>query len=86
MSWVMKDVEEYYETLIGIYGEEIPVLCITPLWRGDVPDGLPVLTRFCENLREIVSRYPNVTVVDGFSLGGRIPPDEGHQEAEATPG
>ena len=54
----MKDVEEYYETLIGIYGEEIPVLCITPLWRGDVPDGLPVLMRFCENLREIVSRYP----------------------------
>ena len=69
----MKDVEEYYETLIGIYGEEIPVLCITPLWRGDVPDGLPVLMRFCENLREIVSRYPSITVVDGFSLVPNLP-------------
>ena len=69
----MQDVEEYYETLTGIYGNEIPVLCITPLWRGDVPDGLPVLMRFCENLREIVSRYPSITVVDGFSLVPNLP-------------
>ena len=32
----MKDmtmVEEYYETLMGIYGTEIPVLVISPIWR-----------------------------------------------------
>ena len=69
----MRDVEEYYETLIGIYGKEIPVLCITPLWRGDVPDGLPVLTRFCENVRSIAGHYPNVTVVDGFKLVPHLP-------------
>ena len=69
----MKDVEEYYETLIGLYGEKIPVLCVTPLWRGDVPDGLPVLTRFCRNVKEIAGRYPNVKIVDGFSLVPHLP-------------
>ena len=44
----MEDVEEYYETLVGIHGRSVPVLCVTPLWRGDVPDGLPTLERFCK--------------------------------------
>ena len=48
-------VEEYYDTLIGIYGEDIPILCITPLWRGDSEDGLPTLIRFCEDIKRIVS-------------------------------
>lgn len=69
----MKDVEEYYETLTGIYGTEIPILCISPLWRGDVPDGLPTLTRFCANVRAIAGRYPNVKIVDGFSLVPHLP-------------
>ena len=69
----MKDVEEYYETLIGIYGTAIPILCITPLWRGDVPDGLPTLTLFCQNVREIAGRYPNVKIVDGFTLVPHLP-------------
>ncbi len=69
----MRDVEEYYETLIGLYGEKIPVLCVTPLWRGDVPDGLPTLTRFCENVAAIAGRYANVTVVDGFGLVPHLP-------------
>ena len=64
----MTDVEEFYETLIGLYGETIPILCVTPLWRGDVPDGLPKLTRFCEDVKAIAGRYQNVTVVDGFKL------------------
>ncbi len=69
----MRDVEEYYETLTGLYGEEIPILCVTPLWRGDVPDGLPTLKRFCANLMAIVARYPNITVVDGFRLVPHLP-------------
>ena len=64
----MKDVEDYYERLMQIYGEKIPVLCITPLWRGDVEDGLPALTRFCEGIKEVAGRYANVQIVDGFSL------------------
>ena len=69
----MKDVEEYYEKLISIYGNRIPILCITPLWRGDVPDGLPVLARFCKNVAEIAGRYPNVKVIDGFRLVPHLP-------------
>ena len=69
----MKEIEEYYETLIGIYGDRIPILCITPLWRGDVPDGLPILTRFCDNLKVIAGKYPNVKIVDGFTLVPHLP-------------
>ena len=63
-----KMVADYYETLIGIYGEEVPVLCITPLWRGDVPDGIPTLEKFCEMIKQEVSKYKNITVVEGFKL------------------
>ena len=69
----MKDVEEYYETLIGLYGDKIPILCVTPLWRGDVPDGLPKLTSFCHQVREIAGQYPNVRIVDGFQLVPHLP-------------
>ena len=69
----MKDVEEYYETLTGIYGKEIPILCISPLWRGDIPEGIPTLIRFCGNVKEIAGRYPNVKIADGFSLVPHLP-------------
>ncbi|MBR4428283.1 MAG: SGNH/GDSL hydrolase family protein, partial [Clostridia bacterium] len=69
----MKDVEEYYETLTGIYGAEKPVLCITPLWRGDVPNGLPTLARFCENVKAIAGKYKNVKIADGFKLVPHLP-------------
>ncbi len=69
----MQEVEEYYETLISIYGTEIPILCVTPLWRGDVPDGIPTLARFCENVKAIAGRYPNVKIIDGFKLVPHLP-------------
>ncbi len=69
----MKDVEEYYETLMGIYGNSIPVLCISPLWRGDHPEEMQTLERFCENVKRIAGGYPNVTVVDGFRLVPHLP-------------
>ena len=69
----MKDVEEYYETLAGIYGTEIPVLCVSPLWRGDLPEQIPVLERFCERVKEIAGRYPNVKIADGFRLVPHLP-------------
>jgi len=64
----MVDIEEYYERLFEIYGKDIPVLCITPIWRGDSPEGLPTLERFCHNLKEICHRYSNIQIVDGFNL------------------
>ena len=64
----MTAVEEYYETLTGIYGNEIPILCISPIWRGDQPEGYEKFVDFCENIKKIAGSYKNVTVVDGFTL------------------
>ncbi|MEE3399811.1 MAG: SGNH/GDSL hydrolase family protein, partial [Eubacterium sp.] len=61
-------VREYYETLIGIYGEDIPILVITPLWRGDNLEGVPTLEKFSATIREIVGKYKNIKVVDGFKM------------------
>ena len=67
-SETMTDVEEYYETLTALYGRSIPILCVSPLWRGDNPEGIPTLARYCENIRKIAGSYENVRVVNGFSL------------------
>ena len=64
----MTAVEEYYETLTGIYGNEIPILCISPIWRGDQPEGYEKFVDFCENIKKIARSYGNITVVDGFTL------------------
>lgn len=72
-SETMADVEEYYETLTGLYGHEIPILCVSPLWRGDNPEGIPTLVRYCENIRKIAGSYANVRVVDGFTLVPHLP-------------
>ena len=69
----MKDVEEYYDALIGLYGSKIPILCISPLWRGDLPEQIPILIRFCENVKAIAGSHANVTVVDGFTLVPHLP-------------
>ena len=61
-------VEEYYKTLIDIYGMEIPVLCISPVWRGDHIDELPVFYGFCNKVMEIAGRYPNIRVINGLEL------------------
>lgn len=63
----MQDVEEYYEKLMEIY-EDIPVLCITPIWRGDNPEGVDTLAEFCEKLKKICEHYSNITIVEGFKL------------------
>lgn len=69
----MSVVEEYYETLMGIYGENIPVLCITPIWRGDNPDGIPTLEAFCEKIKAIAGQYKNVKIIDGMKLVPHFP-------------
>ncbi len=69
----MTAVEEYYERLIGIYGNEIPILCITPLWRGDSEDGIPTLMAYCEKIKKIVSQYKNIRVVEGMKLVPHLP-------------
>ncbi len=71
-SETMDAVEEYYECLKQVYGDT-PVLCVSPLWRGDCPGQEAVLERFCDNVKKIAGQYPNVTVVDGFTLVPHLP-------------
>ena len=71
-SETMDAVEEYYECLKEVYGNT-PVLCVSPLWRGDYPDQADVLARFCENVKRIAGKYSNVTVLDGFTLVPHLP-------------
>lgn len=63
----MEAIEEYYERLSEVYGNT-PVLCITPIWRGDLPDAEEVLAEFCQKIKEICAKYSNITVIEGFSL------------------
>ena len=69
----MTAVEEYYETLTGIYGDTIPILCITPIWRGDSFDGFPIMDAFCEKVKKIAGSYKNVTVIEGMKLVPHFP-------------
>ena len=69
----MTAVEEYYERLIGIYGNEIPILCITPLWRGDSVEGIPTLMAYCEKIKKIVAQYKNIRVIEGMKLVPHLP-------------
>ena len=68
----MDAVEEYYVRLKEVYGDT-PVLCITPIWRGDNTEGIPTLIRFCKNLKAIAERYDNISIVDGFELVPHLP-------------
>jgi len=68
----MKDIEDYYVQLKAVYGDT-PVLCISPLWRGDHPEGHDTLVSFCEKVKKIAGQYPNITVVDGFKLVPHLP-------------
>lgn len=63
----MTDVEEYYQVLTDIY-KDIPILCITPIWRGDNPEEIDILTGFCEKIKDIVKKYTQITVVEGYRL------------------
>ena len=61
-------VEEYYETLTGIYGTEKPILCISPIWRGDNIEALPVFCAFCEKCTDIMMH----TMERYFTNGGNM--------------
>lgn len=69
----MDAVEEYYERLTEIYGSKIPILTITPLWRGDVENGEPDLIRYCRGIKDVCSKYENISLVDGFKLVPHLP-------------
>jgi lysophospholipase L1-like esterase len=61
------EIEAYYHTLQQLY-QNTPVLCLTPIYRGDSPNALTKLVNFSEKLKKICSKYPNIKIVDGLKL------------------
>ncbi len=64
----ISDITEYYDTLTDLYGSDIPILCISPIWRGDNPADYDDFVAYCNMIRKTAGSYKNVTVVDGFTL------------------
>lgn len=59
---------------IEIDGEYSPAKKGTKvLWRGDNMDGIPTLVKFCDKLKEILAKYTNIKVVDGFKMVPHLP-------------
>ncbi len=66
-------VSEYYERLMEVYTNDIPVICVTPIWRGDHPDEIDVFDDFCAKVSKIAGSYSNVKVIDGARLVPHFP-------------
>ncbi len=69
----MSAVEDFYKVLMDIYGNDIPVLSISPVWRGDYPETYPIFLSFCEKVKKIAGQYKNVKVIDGLKLVPHLP-------------
>jgi len=59
-------VKEFYKRLNELY-PDVPVLCVTPLWRNNNVD-MDRLLWCADRIKEACADYENVTVVDGFTL------------------
>ena len=76
------EVSDYFKKLREIYS--VPVLVITPIWRCDDGSDIELLKTKSEKIKEIALSYPNVSVVDGFTLVPNVPeyfPDSLHPNA-----
>ena len=63
-----KDTKEYFERLRELY-PDIPVLVITPVWRGDLKGWrMNKFLDFREQIKEICESFTGVKVIDGFKL------------------
>lgn len=68
----MEMIEEYYERITKLY-QGVPILAITPIWRGDNLEGVPTLITFCNRLKDIILKYDSVTMVEGWKLVPHLP-------------
>jgi len=60
-------IEKFYKNVSTVY-PNVPVLTISPIWRGDGDHDANKLYETNKVLEQIVSKYPQVTFVDGFTL------------------
>ncbi|MBO4963003.1 MAG: SGNH/GDSL hydrolase family protein [Clostridia bacterium] len=65
-------VKKFYDNLTKLY-PNVPTLAILPIWRGDLALE-DTLNLFKTNLKikEIISEYKQVKIVDGFTLVPRV--------------
>lgn len=62
-----KNIEEFYAELHDTYGDT-PVLSVTPIWRGDENLDKERFFNVITKIYEVCAKYPNITVLDGFTL------------------
>lgn len=65
-------VEEFFGILEDLY-PDIPKIAITPLWRGDIPEKNTENLFKSDIIRKVCSKYPEITVIDGFELVPHVP-------------
>lgn len=58
---------EFFSKLQELY-PNIPVLVITPLWRGDIPEKISEYEIMKHHISKIAKKYQNMQVVDGFEM------------------
>lgn len=63
----LERVTKFYEALDAVY-PGVPVLAITPIWRGDPTSNLAELTELSAMIADVAAGYDNIRVVDGFTL------------------
>lgn len=57
----------FFEKLNKLY-PNVPILAITPLWRGDIPEKIPEYEFMKKIILQIAKKYQNMQVVNGFEL------------------
>ena len=57
---------KFYGKLVQMY-KDIPIICVTPLWRNNNVD-MERLLWCIETIKNEASGYENIRVIDGFSL------------------
>lgn len=70
LSGDIRPVKEFYDRLTEVYGREIPVTVISPVWRMDFDADQEEtdFIRFCGEIKKVCGNYPNIRVIDGFEL------------------
>ncbi|MBO4939810.1 MAG: SGNH/GDSL hydrolase family protein [Clostridia bacterium] len=60
-------IDAYYEKLNALY-PNVPMLAVTPLWRELSKEDKPIFESCVQIIRSQAEKYPNLTIVDGFTL------------------
>jgi len=64
---VKDNISDFYKRLSEVY-PSVPVLALTPLWRGDKDVDYEKLEKTRGYITEICGQYSNITVIDGKKL------------------